>query len=119
MVPEVGIEPTRDYSQGILSQLTSSIDHNSAHVSPRWTTVKLLIKRHLRNFQYVEIDVDDVDCCEQMSHECPKEQQSQAQELEDDYMNELTGYLMGYGAVTVRQGWSFVVPERCSKAKPG
>jgi len=38
LVPEEGIEPSRDYSQGILSQLTSSIDHNSGHVSPYWTS---------------------------------------------------------------------------------
>jgi hypothetical protein len=34
MVPEEGIEPSRPYGQGILSQLTSSIDHNTGHASP-------------------------------------------------------------------------------------
>ena len=38
VMPEVGFEPTRDYSQGILSPLIFSIDHNPGHASPRWTT---------------------------------------------------------------------------------
>jgi len=69
VVPEVGIEPTRDYSQGILSQLTSPIDHNPGHASPYLTAQKLLIQSSFANSQYVVVDADDVDCCEKMSHE--------------------------------------------------
>ena len=68
---EVGVEPTRNYSQGILSQLTSSIEPNSGHVSPRWTTDKHLVNSHLSHRYSMIVDADDVDCCDEMSHECP------------------------------------------------
>ena len=71
MVPEVGIEPTRDYSQGILSPSISSIDHNPGHASPSRATQKLLIQSRFARSRFMVVDGDNVDCCEKMSHECP------------------------------------------------
>jgi len=71
MVPEVGIEPTRGYPQGILSPSISSIDHNPGHASPSRTTQKLLIQSRFTNSQYVVIGAGNVESCEKMSHECP------------------------------------------------
>jgi hypothetical protein len=66
MVPEEGIEPSRDYSQGILSPSISSIDHNSAHVSPYLPTQKLLIQSRFVILRFMAVDADNVDCCEKM-----------------------------------------------------
>jgi hypothetical protein len=71
LVPEAGVEPSRGYPQGILSQLIFSIDPNSVHASPCCTAQKLLIQSCFANSRYMVVDADNVGCCEKMSHECP------------------------------------------------
>ncbi|MDB4306254.1 hypothetical protein N9980_01670, partial [bacterium] len=36
-----------------------------------WTVNKLLIQSRFTNSRFMVVDGDNVDCCEEMSHECP------------------------------------------------
>jgi hypothetical protein len=71
-MPEGRFERPRVYTQRILSQLSSSIGHNSGHASPYLTAQKLLIQSRFTSSRFMVVDADNVDCCEKMSHECPK-----------------------------------------------
>ena len=58
------------------------------------------------------VDADDVDCCEQMSHEWPM-YQSLALQTKDYYLDEFIQNQIRYGAVTVRSGKTQSVPTQC------
>jgi len=71
MVPEPGFEPGPPYGEKILRQLISSIDRNSTHASQHWTTRKYLNQGNFISLLNAVLIVDNVDSCEELSHECP------------------------------------------------